>query len=255
MGSFGFSRGCFRKSPPIRLRPRRGLTGTENFESPPPIKNLEKKPWIPAIVWCIHHACFDCTLPKGSYKYCCCCCRDRVTEQKTTWKFQIDVLLTTHFDTKLLWMIIELKFPCGWCHSLPWLIMLWKNLKKDLGDIWNVCIALKVNSWLTDTWEYCESYRWSIEFEMYTTGTTSSFWAFTFGCIYSIMSSDRGSYYLECLWFYCQAISHIRDRNSLMDRRYAVGTFDHNSGGTQSNWVCTLDHLSVIKQSPCTSCH
>ena len=45
MGSFGFSH-FFRKSPPpIRLRPRRGPTGTENFESQP-IKNLEKKPWL-----------------------------------------------------------------------------------------------------------------------------------------------------------------------------------------------------------------
>ena len=31
--------------PPIQLRPRRGPTGTENFEVPP-IKNLEKKTLI-----------------------------------------------------------------------------------------------------------------------------------------------------------------------------------------------------------------
>ena len=43
VGSFGFSRIFFRKPPPLRLRPRRGPTGTKNFEFPPPIKNLEKK--------------------------------------------------------------------------------------------------------------------------------------------------------------------------------------------------------------------
>ena len=44
VGSFGFSRIFFvSPPPPIRLCPRRGPMGTENFESPP-IKNLEKKP-------------------------------------------------------------------------------------------------------------------------------------------------------------------------------------------------------------------
>ena len=33
----------FSQVPPIRLRPRRGPTGIENFEVPP-IKNLEKNP-------------------------------------------------------------------------------------------------------------------------------------------------------------------------------------------------------------------
>ena len=40
--------GFFSQVPPIRLRPRRGPTGTENFESPP-IKNLEKKPCYPTL--------------------------------------------------------------------------------------------------------------------------------------------------------------------------------------------------------------
>ena len=35
--------GYFLQVSSIRLRPRRGPTGTKNFESPPPIKNLEKK--------------------------------------------------------------------------------------------------------------------------------------------------------------------------------------------------------------------
>ena len=43
MGSFGFSQIFFASPPPpIRLRPRRGPTGTENFESPPHQKFREK---------------------------------------------------------------------------------------------------------------------------------------------------------------------------------------------------------------------
>ena len=50
VGSFGFSLIFFASPPPpIRLRPRRGPMGTENFESPPPIKNLEKKPWTSSL--------------------------------------------------------------------------------------------------------------------------------------------------------------------------------------------------------------
>ena len=34
-GQFWLQLDFLRKSPPIQLRPRRGPTGTENFESPP----------------------------------------------------------------------------------------------------------------------------------------------------------------------------------------------------------------------------
>ena len=45
MGIFGFRR-IFFASPPPPPHLTSSPSGTENFESPPPIKNLEKKPWL-----------------------------------------------------------------------------------------------------------------------------------------------------------------------------------------------------------------